>query len=346
MQNKKIFSSSVIPITTTIFILCCIAFLTLNFLKEKQTAERNSNYLGCTFNMCKIEKGLARYKKEHKGKYPKKLSQLVPKYLKQIPECPIAHRDTYSESYIAIEHPQTYFFCCSGKNHIGPKNTPQCISDLSFFSSKAENPNMYIYGDGNISQVLHTIDRISVELEKKEYLKALEDINSIKNISGDIKAHLYMLEARCHIKLDNKSDAYEAIKRSLDTKFYADDWNKITPFISYPTSVSELLPSLLSYINKNEDLDAIIYTIYIAGDRIPNNDIEKICKKGLEISKKNGELSIPKFYFKGKLAEIAKDNTKALNYFMSIRSFVSACDFTERIITSLAEKEIHALQQL
>lgn len=54
---------------------------------------------------------------DHGGRFPKRLELLVPNYLRKIPECPSAARDTYSETYGVSRGGHFYGVCCSGYNH-------------------------------------------------------------------------------------------------------------------------------------------------------------------------------------------------------------------------------------
>jgi hypothetical protein len=54
---------------------------------------------------------------DHEGVYPESLKPLVPKYLKTIPECPVAAADTYSTSYQRSRSKLSYGVCCVGDGH-------------------------------------------------------------------------------------------------------------------------------------------------------------------------------------------------------------------------------------
>lgn len=57
------------------------------------------------------------YSDDWDGQFPDDLSKLTPKYLKTIPTCPSAGRDTYTDSL--RPGPEGYTVCCQGKNHEG-----------------------------------------------------------------------------------------------------------------------------------------------------------------------------------------------------------------------------------
>jgi hypothetical protein len=79
-------------------------------------ADRVSSILGCTQNLKAIATGLEMYASDHAGKYPAALKVLVPTYLKSIPECPAAHKDTYSSTWRTAGS-EGFYMHCSGNHH-------------------------------------------------------------------------------------------------------------------------------------------------------------------------------------------------------------------------------------
>lgn len=57
------------------------------------------------------------YASDHKGAYPAALAGLTPNYLKVIPNCPSAKRDSYSASYEVQAEPDGFTLFCQGNNH-------------------------------------------------------------------------------------------------------------------------------------------------------------------------------------------------------------------------------------
>lgn len=55
------------------------------------------------------------YSDDWSDQFPSELSSLTPNYLKTIPTCPSAGRDTYTESLQL--NPKGYTVCCQGTNH-------------------------------------------------------------------------------------------------------------------------------------------------------------------------------------------------------------------------------------
>ena len=73
----------------------------------------------CRENLKKISVGLKLYSAEHKGIYPKKLSEISPdpRYLDFVPTCPAASKDTYTSGYQPSKDLKSYKVCCFGHNH-------------------------------------------------------------------------------------------------------------------------------------------------------------------------------------------------------------------------------------
>ena len=86
----------------------------------------------CKSNLKNIATALEMYATDHKGRYPAHMAQLIPDYLKVIPTCPSAGRDTYSVSYFQRRQPDCFVVYCCGSNHGKsgmPVNFPVCTPD-------------------------------------------------------------------------------------------------------------------------------------------------------------------------------------------------------------------------
>ena len=85
----------------------------------------------CFDNCKRITTALQLYSNDSGGKLPDRIIQLYPKYLKEIPKCPGAGYDTYSESYKVARDNQVFTFFCKGLHHKeleNPENYPRCTS--------------------------------------------------------------------------------------------------------------------------------------------------------------------------------------------------------------------------
>jgi len=81
----------------------------------------------CASQIKNIAVGLGMWAEDHHGRYPDRLQQLVPDYLRRIPECPAAGRDTYSSGYQVSASPARCTVVCVGHHHAAedlPPNQP------------------------------------------------------------------------------------------------------------------------------------------------------------------------------------------------------------------------------
>lgn len=92
--------------------------------------------VGCGTNLRTISIGLEMYASDNHGLYPKNLNQLVPNYLKTMPTCFAAQRDTYSPSYHR-RGAKGGVFCCQGSFHA---DAGMAANQPSFDSSSGLGP--------------------------------------------------------------------------------------------------------------------------------------------------------------------------------------------------------------
>lgn len=72
---------------------------------------------GCEANLKRLGEAVEMYSTDAMGRYPKRLSQLPPHYIQELPKCPSARRDTYSASFKSWTKPDRYRFYCKGHQH-------------------------------------------------------------------------------------------------------------------------------------------------------------------------------------------------------------------------------------
>ena len=99
----------------------------------------SDKYQECCSNLKNIGTALEMYSTDYSGRYPVKLQQLVPEYLRSIPICPAAGKDTYSESYQMSKDGKSYSFCCKGhfhKSEGAPKDDPSYNSKTGLVKKK------------------------------------------------------------------------------------------------------------------------------------------------------------------------------------------------------------------
>lgn len=71
----------------------------------------------CKSNLKNLATSLEMYSTDNAGRYPLSLTQLTPQYLKNIPRCPTAQKDTYSSAYALNTEPDAYTVVCGGCHH-------------------------------------------------------------------------------------------------------------------------------------------------------------------------------------------------------------------------------------
>ena len=84
-----------------------------NFMKARGQGQLTA----CKSNEKNIATALEMYSTDNAGRYPETVKKLSPDYLKVIPTCPAASKDTYSETYQVTVQPDLYSFFCAGHNH-------------------------------------------------------------------------------------------------------------------------------------------------------------------------------------------------------------------------------------
>jgi hypothetical protein len=89
--------------------------------------------IACESNLKNIGTAAEMYAVDHKGRYPASLADLKGEYLRQIPTCPAAGRDTYSATWRSSTGPDRYEVACGGHNHAGAgaaENAPAYNSEV------------------------------------------------------------------------------------------------------------------------------------------------------------------------------------------------------------------------
>ncbi len=332
-----------------VFTLSLIGFFTFKLYcsikRHYDLIAIQENYSGCYHSMSLIDDAVVRYSRKNKGKYPKSLAELVPQYLEKIPRCPCAGRDTYSDTYKMVENPGVYFFCCEGKNHTGPENTPQVVSELSFYPDRKDyDPVLFLCENGNMPQVMDGLAEISADLKSYRYIDAVSSIDSLLKLQVERRETLYMTKAYCLFKQKNSEEALNCMKSALAIKFRAGDWERIFPFIDnidYRWKASDML---LSYVDsKDGDLEAILFLLKLQQASFDAKTLDRLCRLGLELSLEQKESLLPEFYFRGKLLLLSGNRDRALSFFLAAREFSSGGDFVDSVVTSLSEKEVAKL---
>lgn len=83
----------------------------------RPTVSGEQALVDCKSNLKNLGTALEMYSTDFGGRFPTTLRPLVPQYLRAIPECPAARKDTYHVSYRRSANPDAYTFFCSGHHH-------------------------------------------------------------------------------------------------------------------------------------------------------------------------------------------------------------------------------------
>ncbi|MFP4496675.1 MAG: prepilin-type N-terminal cleavage/methylation domain-containing protein, partial [Vulcanimicrobiota bacterium] len=93
-MNKKGFTLIELMIVIAIIAILA-AILVPNFLR----ARAQGQYTACASNLRNVATALEMYATDHTGRYPADLGDIKPDYLRQVPECPSAGDDTFTDAY-------------------------------------------------------------------------------------------------------------------------------------------------------------------------------------------------------------------------------------------------------
>lgn len=97
-----------------VFTFCLAAWLA----QQPVLARSEGQATACKSNLKNIGTALEMWAADHGGAYPDSLQALVPEYLRVIPECPVSHADTYSDTYRISKRKTVFGVCCAGDGHV------------------------------------------------------------------------------------------------------------------------------------------------------------------------------------------------------------------------------------
>lgn len=99
------------------------------FLPQYLNRHQTEGVVGCSLNLTRIGVALEAYAQEH-GSYPMSQYELVPDYMKSLPNCPNVERMTYRTSLgrqtgsYPGSAPSYFLVECCGKNHDDARLSP------------------------------------------------------------------------------------------------------------------------------------------------------------------------------------------------------------------------------
>ncbi len=122
-----------------IFLLVVAISSVIHYLSRKKVDDQLTI---CRENEKKMATALELYSTDNFGRYPHDVSQMVPRYLKEIPVCPGADPTTARYIYRGTTCPDSFSIYCEGLNHqpsIGTPNYPRYDDNSGFVESEAKS---------------------------------------------------------------------------------------------------------------------------------------------------------------------------------------------------------------
>ena len=110
-------------INWTLLIICSliVIFVLYVFVKNNIRSWSSGQYTQCLSNLKNMGVALEIYAEDNEGHYPVELSRVTPGYLRIIPTCAAAEKDTYSAGYVSDydskEKKGRFSFYCCGDAH-------------------------------------------------------------------------------------------------------------------------------------------------------------------------------------------------------------------------------------
>lgn len=91
-----------------------------NFVRARAHGQATA----CKSNLKNIGTALEMWSTDNSGRFPTQLSQVAPNYLRIMPTCPAAGKDTYSATFQSAANPDAYTVFCSGSHHVDAQYSP------------------------------------------------------------------------------------------------------------------------------------------------------------------------------------------------------------------------------
>lgn len=104
---------TLIELITVMFIIAVLASIMIPNMRK---AFFRAQLTGCQSNLRNIATAVNQYEVEKKV-FPTGLTEITPNYIKTIPTCPSAAKDTYTDGYQVSGTSDQYTLQCKGQNH-------------------------------------------------------------------------------------------------------------------------------------------------------------------------------------------------------------------------------------
>ena len=337
-------STSIIVIITIVVIVAVIALIVHRSFQNKKFQEIQRSYSACYMNLSLIEKALMEYRGDHRGKYPKTLKELTPRYIREIPACPQAGKATYS--YMMIDDPPLYFLYCQGQNHQGPPDTPQIVSDLGFFPEKCDNPMTVVFENGQMKTLMAMLEESNQLIEKKKYDDAIEILKKMLKIQKTRREGLYYKMAHVYFKEQQDARALEALDSAIEITFDLGECLAMESSLFKEANRPEVLKILKKHYGKKpDDVSCVILYTKVLDDLGEQDEARKVYDKALQSGAAAEMSTVCALYCEGQVLRLEGKDEEALDALMSIRDVQTRNLHAENYICTLSEEYIKALKE-
>ncbi len=99
---------------------CFIALFAAILIPNFMMAKSQSQLAACESNLKNMATAVELYAVDHQGHYPERLPDLLPRYLRLMPQCPAAQKESYVYQVTARDlsgQPRQYELYCQGEWH-------------------------------------------------------------------------------------------------------------------------------------------------------------------------------------------------------------------------------------
>lgn len=299
-----------------------------------------AEYNGCYSSMASIEEALFKYSAKNGGKFPKRLSDLTPKYIRRIPFCPAEGADTYSSTYVVSEDCREYFFKCGGSSHERGEGVPQAVSDLMRYPySSSLLPMKVVYEKGRMPEIMDMSFRYRRALNSRNYSEALKEAEGLLGVDSADRRGCMTRMAAMLFAVGRDSEALAFLERSLKSGFRFEEWSAVSPFI--PESGAPAVSAMLKKYALSEgsdDPEAVTFAISFCDGRLTEGEVKTMCNGILGSEAVRSSSARTELFLRGMLAKASGDRVAAENCFVAIRDFPCGTESFESFVCGAAER--------
>lgn len=324
----------------------CILILWMVFEAERDYIffmKDGESYNDCYSSVASIDRALSEWARAHGGKYPSKLSELVPKYMEKIPLCPESGKDEYSGSYRISPDGLEYFFCCQCGEHGGQKgNVPQGTSSPDYFLADDDRmPVKYECEGGKMPDMLKSNCEYRKAYAAGKFSEAGDAISKSVSEARTRKTSLYLDRAEALFRTGRYAEARDDLSRSLAYGFNLAGWLRIEKYLAL--TGDENLYLVKNVVRKyafgsgSDNPEAVIFALSFCGSSMPAEEKAGLCSSLIESGALLGLPASAEIVLRGEIAEASGDSAAAEQYFLAVRDFVCGNGEFDMLVARTAE---------